>query len=261
MTLEARAGYYFGAPDWLFDRSTFVIATRMGHAFPFNDIGDFDLGVQGSTVCDDPSNCTNAGNLDQLDDDVKLPLTERYFLGVSEVNNFAATRGLARSAARASPVDGPGDRAGLPPGGHGASEQPGDRAADRRLRRHQPVVAGQLRQPERGLQLGERQEYDDFDDIDEAQVIGGSAFISNSFEYRFPLSEIGLLGIGFIDEGNAFGEGEILFDATQWRYGYGGERVVVLPLWSPAARARIPDRPALRRVESDFEFSVGGLGI
>ena len=71
VTLEARAGYYFGAPDWLFDRSTFVIATRMGHAFPFNEIGDFDLGVQGATVCDDPSNCTNAGNLDQLDDDVR----------------------------------------------------------------------------------------------------------------------------------------------------------------------------------------------
>ena len=28
VTLEGRAGYYFGAPDWLFDRSTFVIATH-----------------------------------------------------------------------------------------------------------------------------------------------------------------------------------------------------------------------------------------
>ena len=39
----------------------------------------------------------------------------------------------------------------------------------------------------------------EFDDIDETQVIGGSSYISNSFEYRFPISEqIGLMGVGFI---------------------------------------------------------------
>ena len=81
MSIEGRAGYYFGAPDWLFERSTFVVSTRIGYALPFNSTSDFDLVGQSSTTCADPSNCINSGDLDQIDDDVRLPLTERYFLG------------------------------------------------------------------------------------------------------------------------------------------------------------------------------------
>ncbi len=263
VTLEARAGYYFGAPDWLFDRSTFVIATRMGHAFPFNDISDFDLGVQGSTVCDDPANCTNAGNLDRLDDDVKLPLTERYFLG-----------GLGRQQLRGYEGRSLGPR---------RARLQATALATGRV--YHPVGTVLRSNPATGqliavcddtnratpLNFGNRngvcnstsdKEYDDFDDINEAQVIGGSAFISNSFEYRFPISEeIGLLGIGFIDGGNAFREGEILFDATQWRYGYGGGVLWFSPFGPLQLVLGFPINPRSDESSPIFEFSVGGLGI
>jgi len=81
LSLEFRGGYYFGAPDWLFERSTFVVSTRIGYALPLNDTSDFDLVGQSSTICADPSNCFDSGDLDHIDNDVKLPLTERYFLG------------------------------------------------------------------------------------------------------------------------------------------------------------------------------------
>ena len=47
-------------PRWLFERSTFVVSTRLGYAIPFNSIDDFDTGVQSSTACADPSNCINS---------------------------------------------------------------------------------------------------------------------------------------------------------------------------------------------------------
>ena len=63
---------------------------------------------------------------------------------------------------------------------------------------------------------------DDFEDLDETDVIGGNKFITTSFEYRFPISEtIGLQGVVFFDTGNAFDEGENLFDVGEWRYGTG----------------------------------------
>ena len=40
--LEGRAIYFLGAPTWLLDRSSFVVAVRAGWAVPFNEIGDFD---------------------------------------------------------------------------------------------------------------------------------------------------------------------------------------------------------------------------
>ncbi len=52
LSTEGQAGYYFGAPRWLFERSTFVVSTRLGYALPFNSIADFDTGIQSSTACD-----------------------------------------------------------------------------------------------------------------------------------------------------------------------------------------------------------------
>ena len=93
-------------------------------------------------------------------------------------------------------------------------------------------------------------------------MIGGSAFISNSFEYRFPISEeIGLLGIGFIDAGNSFLEGQILFDATEWRYGYGGGVLWFSPFGPLQLVLGFPVDPRADESSPVFEFSVGGLGI
>ncbi len=263
VTLEAQAGYYFGAPDWLFDRSTFVIATRLGHAFPFNDIADYDIGVRPSAVCEDPSNCTNAGNLEDIDDDVRLPLTERYFLGGlgrQQLRGYEG-RSLGPRRARLQSTELATGRVFHPVGTVLRSNPATGQliAVCDDTNRTTPVNFGNRNGR---CNSTSDKEYDDFDDINEAQVIGGSAYISNSFEYRFPISEeIGLLGIGFIDGGNAFQEGELLFDASQWRYGYGGGVLWFSPFGPLQLVLGFPIDPRSDESSPVFEFSVGGLGI
>ena len=261
LSLEARGGYYFGAPDWLRERSTFVLSTRMGFALPFNHVSDYDLGFQSSAACADPSNCINAGNLDQIDDDIRLPLTERYFLG-----------GLGNTRLRGYEGRSVGPR---------RSELKSTELASGRV--FHPVGTELRSDPATGdiiavcndtfgsgnfgngngkcNKLSDRK-YDDFDDKDEAQVIGGSSFISSSFEYRFPISEeIGLLGIAFIDGGNAFVEGDVMFDASEWRYGYGGGVLWFSPFGPLQLVLGFPVDPREDESSPVFEFSVGGLGI
>jgi outer membrane protein assembly factor BamA len=92
--------------------------------------------------------------------------------------------------------------------------------------------------------------------------VGGSSFISSSFEYRFPISEsIGLQGVAFVDMGNAFAEGSNLFDVTEWRYGTGAGL-----LWfSPFGPLQVVLGFPLNRLSIEksmvFEFSVGGAGL
>ena len=235
----------------------------MGHAFPFNVISDFELGFEGATACEDPANCTNAGNIDQLDDDIRLPLTERYFLGglgTQRLRGFEG-RSVGPRRARLQSTELATGRVYHPVG---------------TVIRSNPAT-GQLTAVcnDRGggdtFSFGNRngvcnsitdKKYDDFDDIDEAQVIGGSSFISSSIEYRFPISEeIGLLGIGFIDGGNAFVEGDLLFDASNWRYGYGGGVLWFSPFGPLQLVLGFPVDPRGDESSPVFEFSVGGLGI
>ena len=97
---------------------------------------------------------------------------------------------------------------------------------------------------------------------DETQVIGGSSFISSSVEYRFPISEeIGLMGFAFVDGGNAFIEGDVLFDASEWRYGYGGGVLWFSPFGPLQLVLGFPIDPRSFEDSPVFEFSVGGLGI
>jgi len=261
LRFEGRGGYYFGAPDFLIDRSTFVLSSRVGYAIPFNSVGDYDLGVPNSTVCEDPSNCINSGNLDKLDDDVKLPLTERYFLG--GLGNFRLRgydgRSVGPRRARLQFTDLNSGRVYHPVGTRLTSNP----------------ATGQLyalcddtaRPGNFGNGNGKcnstgDKDIGDFDDIDETDVIGGNSFISSSFEYRFPISEeIGLLGIAFVDGGNAFYEGEILFDATEWRYGYGGGVLWFSPFGPLQLVLGFPVNPRSFEDSPVFEFSVGGLGI
>ena len=99
----------------------------------------------------------------------------------------------------------------------------------------------------------------DFNDLDETDVIGGNKFISTSFEYRFPISEqLGLMGILFFDAGNAFYEGQSVFDLAEWRYGTG-----VGALWfSPFGPLQVFWGFPLNKLDVEdsnvFEFSVGG---
>ena len=261
LSLEARGGYYFGAPDWLFDRSTFVLSSRMGYALPFNNVDDYDLGFESSTVCEDATKCTNVGNLDNIDDDVRLPLTERYFLGGLGSTPLRGYQGRSigprRSELRSTELA--SGRVFHPIG----TELRSNPATGEII----AVCNDTFPSPNFGNQNGkcnslDDKKYDDFDDIDEAQVIGGSSFMSSTFEYRFPISEeIGLLGIGFIDGGNAFVEGDILFDATEWRYGYGGGVLWFSPFGPLQLVLGFPVDPRQDESSPVFEFSVGGLGI
>jgi len=248
--LEGRAIYFLGAPSWLFDRSSFVVAVRAGWAVPFNRVGDFEtfdsLPSDAGLLLTSPQ----FRRLEDVDDDLTLPLTERYFLG--GLGQFQLRGFKARSVGPRRPIlrrVGAGDV--FTPIGVNDAGQCDDSGFNFLF------FSGNSN----GLcnQITDR-EIDDFDDLDETDVIGGNKFSSATFEYRFPISEtIGLQGVAFIDMGNAFDERQLnLFDVTEWRYGTGagvqwfspfGPLAVVLGF--PLDRLSVEDSPV-------FEFSIGG---
>lgn len=263
LSLEGQGGYYFGAPDWLFERSTFVVSTRLGYALPFNSIADFDTGVQSSTVCNDPSNCINSGNLDDISDDIRLPLTERYFLGGLGTTRLRGFQGRSVGPRRPtlSFTELASGRVYHPVGtrliSNPATGQIAAVCRDNVNTNNNSFGNGNGRCND----LSD-EDFDDFEDLNESQVIGGNSYISSSFEYRFPISEeIGLLGIGFLDAGNAFAEGELLFDATDWRYGTGAGVLWFSPFGPLQLVLGFPIDPRENEQSPVFEFSVGGLGI
>ncbi|MEZ4333480.1 MAG: outer membrane protein assembly factor BamA [Myxococcota bacterium] len=261
LSLEGQAGYYFGAPRWLFERSTFVVSTRLGYALPLNRIGDFDTGIRSSTICEDPSNCVNAGNLENIDDDARLPLTERYFLGGLGATRLRGYQGRSVGPRRPtlSFTDLASGRVYHPVGtrliSNPATGQIAAVCDDTFFVRNFGNGNGRCND------LGDK-DFNDFEDVSETQVIGGNSYISSSLEYRFPISEqIGLLGIGFFDAGNAFAEGDVLFDATEWRYGTGAGVLWFSPFGPLQLVLGFPIDPRSNEQSPVFEFSVGGLGI
>ena len=103
---------------------------------------------------------------------------------------------------------------------------------------------------------------DDFSDLDETDVIGGNKFITSSVEYRFPISDtIGLQGLLFLDTGNAFAEGDSLFDVTEWRWGTGVGVMWFSPFGPLAVILGFPLDPLSIDKSPVFEFSVGGQGF
>jgi outer membrane protein insertion porin family len=261
LSIEGQAGYYFGAPKWLFERSTFVVSTRLGYALPLNQIADFDTGIQSSTACADPSNCVNAGNLENINDDIRLPLTERYFLGGLGATRLRGFQGRSVGPRRPSLsfTDLASGRVYHPVGtrliSNPATGQLAAVCDDTGFVRNFGNGNGRCNN------IGDKN-FGDFADLNETQVIGGNSYISSSFEYRFPISEeIGLLGIGFIDAGNAFAEGDLLFDVTQWRYGTGAGVLWFSPFGPLQLVLGFPINPRVNEQSPVFEFSVGGLGI
>ena len=102
----------------------------------------------------------------------------------------------------------------------------------------------------------------DFDDLDETDVIGGNKFVSLTAEYRFPISEtLGLVGIGFLDVGSAFGENEQIWEFDLGRFGSGFGVLWFSPFGPIQAFLGIPLDPLSVEDSTVFEFSVGGSGI
>jgi outer membrane protein assembly factor BamA len=247
-----------------------VFSTRIGYTLPFNEISDFDLGVTTGSVCDTPGQCVNVAPLGQIDADLKLPLTERYFLG--GVGSYQLRGFKARSVGPRRPIL----RQFTTAGGPDLFLPVGTRLTGSTLEDNtnfttnnkligvcddtgQLFLGGNLN----GVcnKLTDR-DIDDFADLDETDVIGGASFIATSFEYRFPISdEVGLQGVVFADMGNAFAEGENLFDVTEWRYGVGGGVLWFSPFGPLQVVLGFPLDALSIEKSPVFEFSVGGAGL
>ena len=198
-------------------------------------------------------------SLDHIDTDLKLPLSERYFLG--GLGNFqlrgyhARSVGPRRALLQRSGAFGAGDLF-QPVGTQLAIDEATglpDAFCDDRDTRFGNQGDGD------GRCNSIFDNDDDFDDLDETDVIGGNRFFSGTFEYRFPISrELGLIGIVFLDIGNAFDEDQTLFDVTDWRYGTGFGALWFSPFGPLQAFVGFP----LNKLEVEdsvtFEFSVGG---
>jgi len=262
--LEGRFSYYLGAPNWLFDRSAFVFSTRLGYTLPFNSVDDYSLDLADVTACDVQSRCTNVARLDDIDTDVRLPLTDRYFLG--GIGSYQLRGYKSRSLGPRRPLlrrnqllgDGP---LFFPVGTQLDSDGSGGLIAicNDVSPENNNGVNNQGNLNGRCNRLGDK-DISDFDDLRETDVIGGSSFIASSVEYRFPISqEAGLLGIFFLDMGNGFYEGQNLFDVTDWRYGYGGGVLWFSPFGPLQVVLGFPIDPLEVEKSPVFEFSVGGF--
>ncbi len=262
LRLEGRTAWFLGAPRWLFDHSSFVLASRIGWALPLNTIADFDLPLANPEFHPVDG---QALQLDQIDEDQRLPLSERYFLGgigSFQLRGFRArsvgprrailrTPGLISDFAPVDPdrfaplgrvlfpfVDEEGNISGYTT----VCDRNGDGVED-------PGACNDITDDDIG----------DFEDLDATDVIGGNKFISSSFEYRFPISEtVGLQGVAFIDFGNAFAEDRNLFDVTEWRYGTGAGVQWFSPFGPLMLVLGFPLDPLEIEKSPVFEFSVGG---
>ncbi|MCH8890213.1 MAG: outer membrane protein assembly factor BamA [Myxococcales bacterium] len=252
---EARGIYYIPAPSWLLDQSAFSFRASVGYALSLNEISDFNFDVP--TGFPDFFMDDQLRSLDQIDTDSTLPLSERYFLG--GLGQFQLRGFKARSVGPRRPILRKVDIVGL-----GTLFTPVG---------YQPAPGGGACAPAGALDpLGgngnglcndiDAEDIDDFDDLDETDVIGGNKFISSSIEYRFPISDtIGLEGILFLDAGNAFAEGDNMFDVSEWRWGLGAGVLWFSPFGPLAVVLGFPLDPTSQDDSPVFEFSVGGRGL
>ncbi|MEE8474474.1 MAG: outer membrane protein assembly factor BamA [Myxococcota bacterium] len=249
--VEGRASWFLGAPGWLFERSTFVVSTSLGYVLPFNTIDDYGLESLDPSIVTDGS----LAGLDEIDTDLELPLSERYFLGGLGAFQLRGYKGRTVGPRRSIVTQ----------GASGAFRPLGT------IEVVDPVTgvfstecvdsSGTVIPRDQCNSIDDKKDKD-FANLDLTDVVGGNKFITSSVEYRFPISPtLGLMGVVFFDIGNTFAEGDNLFDVTEWRYGTGagvqwfspfGPLAVVLG-W-PINRLSIEDSPV-------FEFSVGGVGF
>jgi outer membrane protein insertion porin family len=276
LRVEARGAWYLGAPWWLLDDSTFVVSGRVGYALPFNSISDYDFptDADGNLF---PVISTADGNLlplQAIDTDIKLPLSERYYLGGLgeyqlrgfEARSVGPRRAIIRNLGAGQFVPVGRVPVEIVAEGDDPDDVSGDLGDQGALTTPTTICADESRSAGgngngKCNDLSDR-DIDDFEDLKETDVIGGNKFISTSFEYRFPISEtLGLQGLIFFDTGNAFAEGENLFDVREWRYGTGMGVQWFSPFGPLAVIIGFPLDPLPGEDSPVFEFSVGGHGF
>jgi outer membrane protein assembly factor BamA len=256
---ESRGSWFFKPPGWSpswfpwRDKSSFVLSARAGYALPFNDVSDFDFETASL-----PDLFPETKSLDHIDEDITLPLTQRYFLGgigSYQLRGFKARSvGPRRAILYRGGFSGGGDA--FTPVGRQPITGICDDTPDT------PETPGFQGNGNGKCNSLSDEVDDDFDDLDETDVIGGNQFFSTSAEYRFPIAEsLGLMGIVFFDAGNAFDENHTLFDVSLWRYGTGFGVQWFSPFGPLQAFLGFP----IDRLEVEdttvFEFSVGGAAF
>jgi len=249
--LESRAIWYKNNPRWVPDwlpskqSGTWVFAGRFGWAVPFNSIGNFRTATgqyMGSTA-----DLQNAARLEEIDTDIELPLTERYFLGglgAYQLRGFDQ-RSVGPRRAKVRRV---------------AANTVRDDLPDTEYLYRPANAAGGIcdSSSEECNSLSDR-ELSDFAEVGATDVIGGNKFISGTLEYRFPLSvDLGMIGIAFADIGNAFAEGESVLEFDRWRMSTGFGLLWFSPFGPLQAFLGFPLDRYDHEGSSVFEFSIGG---
>ena len=225
--------------------TTLVVNSRMGYAIPLNDISDFDLPDCGSDRILD-CDLTNAEvqELVNIDSDLELPLTERYFLG--GIGPFQVRGFEQRTVGARRSVLGP-----LSTGSYVFT-------ASGRNTSGVCVDAGNIPIPDSECNSLSDTDTDDFANLDLTDIIGGNKMFLLNLELQFPISEeLGLMGIVFFDTGNAFAENESL-DPTELRFGTGFGAQWFSPFGPILVFVGFPLDKLEDEESSVFEFSLGG---
>lgn len=249
LRVEGRTTWFKPVKRWLPFESTFVFNARFGWVIPFNSISDFDLpGCVGADcqaiVALNPSQIQPLTNIDT---DLELPLSERYFLGglgAFQVRGFQQRSLGPRRTILDQQFNfaNPGDRVFFP------SSLLIDPVTGETSCRDGPGSCNNLFDTD----------IDDFDNLDLADVIGGNKFLLLNFELQFPLSEeLGLTGILFFDMGNAFAEDEAM-NPADFRFGTGAGVQWFSPFGPILVQLGFPLDALEDEDGSVFEFSLGG---
>ncbi len=267
-------------PDWLPSKSNgiWVVGGRMGWALPWNSVSDFALPALDPR---DGSLGAEVRSLQQIDRNLKLPLSERYFLGgigAYQLRGYEA-RDVGPRRAELTPAV----QVFQIPGTPGTSPSDYDYKRIKNLYRPRgykiDLATGQgscndvkssgAEWAQNGFGNGNGRcnsikddELSEFNDLKETDVVGGNKYFTGTVEYRFPISEnLGLIGIAFFDMGQAFAENEDVWDTGLWRYGTGAGVLWFSPfgplqlfLGFPLNKTKLDDA-------MQFEFSVGGQGF
>ncbi|MEX2207557.1 MAG: outer membrane protein assembly factor BamA [Myxococcota bacterium] len=245
LRLEGRTTHFIPLGNWLPFESTFVFNSRVGYAIPWNDIEDYDLppctGGCATVVAFLPSEIRALGDIDR---DLELPLTERYFLGglgAFQVRGFEQ-RSLGPRRTILEQATSPSVLPSVAFAPYGFS------LAEPSLCRFGPGQCNSL----------DDTEIDDFDNLDATDVIGGNSMALVNLELQFPISEeMGLSGMLFLDMGNAFAENDFI-NPADFRFGTGFGIQWFSPFGPILVVLGFPLDPYEDEDGSVFEFSLGG---
>lgn len=241
LRLEARTTQFIPLKRWLGFESTFVFNSRVGYVLPWNTIADFNLpdcGVGNPALCP-ATGGEQVAYLAEIDTDLKLPLTERYFvggIGAFQLRGYKQRSLGPRRAILNQTFS--GNQVTFTPFGR-------------------DKVTGQCTSSTPCNDIDDK-EIADFENLKATDVIGGNSMMLINLELDFPISEeMGLSGIVFLDMGNAFAENDYI-NPAEFRFGTGAGIQWFSPFGPIMVVLGFPLNPLADEESSVFEFSLGG---